>query len=235
MSNLQFILEYQEIDRNLFLLEKELSESEERKKYVKLQKFLKVAPEKLDALDAKAAGLRAKTDALTAQAEQVNAMLGDFENLEELVHGGADLAFYKKKAQSIVEQLKKLKAEITAVSDAVKETDAEYQKMKKQVIAAQKQYAEASEVYKNVKGAKEEERKAIEKQLAQAAENVKKSGGVLLDWYLNKRKEKIFPVVGVLNQGRCPFCSMEPPIAVKSKLADGIECDNCHRIIFSKE
>lgn len=235
MSNLQAILEYQEIDRKLFLLDKELSESEERKKYVKLQKFLKVAPEKLDALDAKAAALKAKADALAGQAEKVDAMLGDFANLEELVHGGADIAFYKKKAQSIVEQLKKIKAEINALSAAIKETDAEYQKMKKQVIAAQKQYAEAADAYKAVKGAKEGERKEIETQLAKAAKAVQKDGAELLNWYLTKRKEKIFPVVGTLYQGRCPFCSMEPPIAVKSKLSGGIECDNCHRLIFSQE
>ena len=235
MSNLQAILKYQEIDRKMFLLEKEISESEARKKYVKLQKFLKVAPERLDALDVKAAALKAEADSLAAKAEQAQAMLGDFENLEELVHGGADIAFYKKKAQSLVAQLKQIRAEINALSATVKETDAEYQKLKKQVIAAQKQYGEATEEYKAVKGAKEGDRKQIEAQLTSAAEEVTKTGGSkVLEWYMTKRKEKLFPIVGVLNQGRCPFCSMEPPIAVKNKMADGIECDNCHRIIFSE-
>jgi predicted nucleic acid-binding Zn-ribbon protein len=235
MSNLQAILEYQEIDKKMFLLEKEISESEERKKYVKLQKFLKVAPERLDALDAKAASLKAEADSLASKAEKVEAMLGDFENLEELVHGGADIAFYKKKAQSIVSSLKQIRAEINTLSATIKETDAEYQKLKKQVIAAQKQYAEASEEYKAVKGAKESERKQIETQLVKAAEAVKVSNTKILEWYLTKRKEKMFPIVGVLNHGRCPFCGMEPPIAMKSRLADGIECDNCHKIIFSQE
>ena len=235
MSNLQAILKYQEIDRKMFLLEKEISESEERKKYVKLQKFLKVAPERLDALDVKAAALKAEADSLAVKAEKAQALLGDFENLEELVHGGADIAFYKKKAQSLVSQLKQIRAEINALSATVKETDAEYQKLKKQVIAAQKQYAEATEEYKAVKGAKEGERKQIEAQLTEAAAAVTAScGNKVLDWYLTKRKEKLFPIVGVLNQDRCPFCSMEPPIAVRSKMADGIECDNCHRIIFSE-
>lgn len=234
MSNLQAILEYQEIDRKLFKLENELAESEERKKYVKLQKFLKTAPEKLDSLDAKANSLKAEAESLSKKAEQVEGMLGDFEHLEELVNGGADIAFYKKKAQSIVEQLRKLKAEIGALSGSIKETDAEYQKLKKQVIAAQKQYAEAAEAYKQVKGAREAERKEIETALTKAAEAVKKTNGELLTRYLTKRKEKLFPVVGALNQGRCPFCSMEPPIAAKSKLPAGIECDNCHRIVFSE-
>ena len=41
MSQLQAILNYQTADAKLYELEKTLSESEERKKYVKLQKFLK--------------------------------------------------------------------------------------------------------------------------------------------------------------------------------------------------
>lgn len=234
MTTIQAILQYQEIDRKLFKLENELAESEERKKYVKLQKFLKVAPEKLDSLDAKAASLKSESDALVQKFEQIETTLADFENVDELLSGGADVSFYKKKAQSVMEQLRKIKAELNALSETVKETDAEYKKLKKQVIAAQKQYAEAAEAYKAVKGAKEGERKAIEAELTKAAEAVKAADGEVLARYLTKRKEKIFPVVGALYQGRCPFCSMEPPIAAKSKLAQGIECDHCHRIIFSE-
>lgn len=228
---IQAILHYQEIDRKLFKLENELAESEERKKYVKLQKFLKVAPEKLDALEVKATSLKAETDALAKKYEQVEATLADFENLEELIGGGADIAFYKKKAQSVVEMLRKIKADLGTLVDAIKATDEEYKKLKKQVIAAQKQYGEAAESYKAVKAAREEERKAIEKELAEAE---KKVDAQMLVRYQTKRKEKLFPVVGELYAGRCPFCSMEPPIAAKSNLAAGIECDHCHRIIFEK-
>ncbi len=234
MSNLQAILQYQEVDKRLFKLENELAESAERKAYVKLQKFLKVAPEKLDALDAKAAGLKSEANALAGKYEQVEGTLGDLENLDELLAGGADVSFYKKKAQSIASQLRQIKAELNALAENIKATDAEYKKLKKQVIAAQKQYAEAAEAYKVVKGAKEGERKEIEAELSKIAEQINKANGEILARYLTKRKEKIFPIVGALYQGRCPFCSMEPPIAAKSNLANGIECDHCHRIIFSE-
>ena len=58
----------------------------------------------------------------------------------------------------------------------------------------------------------------------------------VLEKYNNKRKEKIFPIVGEMVGNRCPFCSMEPPLAARNKLTGGgsIECDNCHRIIFSE-
>ena len=229
---LQAILKYQEIDRKLFKLENELAESEERKRYAKLRKFLKTAPEKLDALEEKAQTLTAQAQALTKKYEQVYEALADFDTLDELIEGGADVSFYKKKAQSVVDSLKKIKADLIALQNSVKETAEEYQKLKKQVISAQKQYAEAEESYKAVENSKKDEKDAIVKELAEAEKAVNAD---ILARYKVKRKEKLFPIVGELYSGRCPFCSMEPPLIAKSNLAGGIECDHCHRIIFEKQ
>lgn len=227
--SLQAILNYQEIDKKLFKLERDLAGSEERKEYVKIKKFLEGAPEKLDALEAKAVALTAEAETLMKKCGQLETALADFDNVDELVKGGADVAFYQKKVQSVVEQIKKLKAELSALTASIKATDTEYQKLKKQVIAAQKSAPEVSEKYKALKSAQDKERKEIEAQLAAL---VKEIPAGFLEKYNNKRKEKIFPIVGELYGGRCPFCSMEPPLAAKSKLPEGIECDNCHRIIF---
>lgn len=233
MTQLQTILNYQEIDTKLYKLERELAACEERKEYVKLKKFLETAPEKLDALEVKAVAL--KTEALDISKQYVKAeeTLKDFENIDELVNGGADVSFYQKKAQAILEQLRKLKADLNVLTENVKATDAEYQKLKKQVIAVQKQYPEAAEKYKAIKASRDAERKEIETQLEKLEKDVDKS---LLEVYANKRKERIFPVVGELTGNRCPFCGMEPPLAARNQLTGGgtIECDNCHRLIFSK-
>jgi predicted nucleic acid-binding Zn-ribbon protein len=233
MANLMAILKYQEVDTKLYKIEREIAACDERKEYVKLKKFLETAPEKLDSLEVKATSLKTQAEDLTKRYAATEETLKDFEHLDELVSGGADIAFYKKKAQSIVDQLKKLKADLNALTTAIKETDAEYQKLKKQVISAQKQYGEASEKYKAVKASREDERKAIESELAKIEKDVPEK---MLEVYQTKRKERIFPVVGQLTSNRCPYCSMEPPIAARSKLTGGgvIECDNCHRIIFGE-
>jgi predicted nucleic acid-binding Zn-ribbon protein len=85
MSQLQSILKYQAVDAKLFKLEQALAESEERKKYAKLRKFLKTAPEKLDAYEVKASSLKAEATSLTAKYEQLEATLKDFENVERIV------------------------------------------------------------------------------------------------------------------------------------------------------
>ena len=232
MSQLQAILHYQETDKKLYRLEREIAGSDERKEYVKYKKFLETAPEKLDSLEEKATALKTEVAELMKKYQQTEEILKEFEHLDELVAGGADIAFYKKKAQKIADQLKKLKADIAALTANIKTTDAEFQKLKKQVIAAQKQYAEAAEKYKAVKASREAERKELEAQLQKDAQEISEE---LLATYQTKRKEKIFPVVGQLAGDRCPFCSMEPPLAARNKLGGGamIVCDNCHRLIFS--
>ena len=230
MSQLQAILNYQEVDKKLYKLERELSGSEERKEYAKYKKFLETAPEKLDSLEAKATSLRAEADGLTAKYEQLAETLKDFDNLDELVNGGADVAFYQRKAQLKVDQIKKMKADLVNLLKSIQEVDAEYQKLKKQVIAAQKQYAEASEKYKALMESRAAERKELETKLSVLAKEVSSE---LMQKYQTKRKEKIFPVVVELASNRC-YCTMEPPLATLNKLTGGafMECDNCHRVIF---
>lgn len=233
MAQLQAILTYQETDSKLYKLERELAGSEERKEYVKYKKFLESAPEKLDSLEVKATALKAEAAEIEQKYARAEEALNDFDHLDELVTSGADITFYKKKAQSFAEQLKKLKADLNALMANIKATDEEYQKLKKQVLSAQKQYGDASEKYKALKTSRDAEKKTLEAELAKLEKEVDEK---FLEVYKTKRKEKIFPVVGELIGTRCPFCSMEPPLAARNKLTGGatIECDNCHRIIFSK-
>ena len=231
MAQLQAILNYQDIDTKLYKIERELASCDERKEYVKIKKFLESAPEKLDGLEVKAKALRAEAEELMKKYEQLEETLKDFEHLDELVTGGADISFYQKKAQAKVEQIKKFKADMATLTANIKATDGEYQKLKKQVITIEKQAPEVSKKYKAVKTARDGERKEIEEQLATLEKEISPE---LLEIYRTKRKERIFPVVGKIAGTRCPFCSMEPPLAARNKLTGGgsIECDNCHRIIF---
>ena len=233
MAQLQAILKYQEIDAKIYKIERDLAGSEERKEYAKVKKFLESAPEKLDALEAKARGLRSEADELLKQYARLEETLKDFDNIDELVTGGADISFYKKKAQTKVEQLKKMKADLGVLLTAIKATDEEYQKLKKQVLSIEKKAPEVYKKYKELKAAKDAEKKPFEVELSTLEKEI---SAEMLEVYRTKRKEKIFPVVGQIMGGRCPYCSMDLPIAARSKLSGGgwIECENhiCNRILF---
>ncbi len=233
MAQVQAILKYQEVDKKVYAIERELSGSETRKEYVKIKKFLEAAPEKLDALDVKAKALRAEADGLVKKYEKLEEALKDFDNVDELVLGGADISFYKKNAQATIDKLKKLKGDLNTLVANIKGTDEEYQKLKKQVLSIEKKAPEVYKAYKELKAQKEGEKKPFEEELASLSADVP---AAMLEIYKTKRKEKIFPVAGQIVGNRCPYCSMELPIAARSKLSGGgwIECENhiCNRILF---
>lgn len=231
MSQLQTLLNYQEIDRKLFAIDNALAKSECYQTYAKLRKFLKGAPERLDALETKASLLKAEVAELAKQYDQLESTLSDFDNVEELVKDGADIDFYKKNAQAMKERLEKLKADFNALAESIQATNDEYKALKKKVISAQKQYTQAEEKYKEAKNAVSAERNDYQAQLDEAAKSVDQEA---LARYLTKRKEgTAFPIVAELQSKRCPVCGMELPIAALGKLTVGIECDSCHRILFA--
>lgn len=233
MSNLQAILEYQETDKKLYAIEREISSSAERKKYVKTKKFLQSASERLDALEAKAKQCKSQEAELAKNCLAAEEQLAEFSHIDELVQEGGDVSFYKKNAFALMEKLKKCEEALEQLKAEISETDKEFKTLKKQVIAAQKEYEEAQTQYNALKASKEAETSGLKAELKKLAANVDEN---LMSEYAAKRKEKIFPVVGKLQDDRCPFCSMGLSIAAQEKLKNGgmSECDDCHRILYGE-
>lgn len=230
MSNLQAILRYQEIDQKLFKLERELASCAARKEYMSAKKFLEAAAEKLDSLETKARSLKDRAAEMTQKCAAVEKDLEEFSGIDELIAEGADVSYYKKAAQKQLDALKKMKAELSAIIEDAKSTDKDYKELKKEVIARQKTYATAKEKYAAEKATREDEKNALTAELAEIAKGIEESA---MNKYLAKRKEKVFPVVLPLSDGRCPACTMEVPLAAINSLKDGvIECESCRRILY---
>lgn len=229
------MLKYQETDGKLRAVEQEIAATEERKKYMTARKFLEKAPEKLEALDARAVEFKRIFERLEQKYAEIADTIKDYENLDEMVdEQGGEISFYKKNAAAISDNLKSLRAEINKLVQQIEKTAAEYAAAKKQTIAMQKQYKEYKEKYAAVKESRAAEIAAIEAELAKIGKDIPAE---TLDKYKAKRKEKIFPVIVEVNGNRCPQCGMELSIAEISKLTDGryIECDSCRRILFKRK
>lgn len=232
---IEAMLKYQETDGKLRAIEQEIAATDERKKYMTARKFLEKAPEKLEALDARAAEFRHIFERLEKKYAEIADTIKDYENLDEMVdEQGGEISFYKKNAAAIADNLKSLKAEINKLVQQIEKTAAEYAAAKKQTIAMQKQYKEYKEKYAAVKESRAAEIAAIEAELAKLEKGIPAD---TLAKYKAKRKEKIFPVLAEVSGNRCPQCGMELSIAETSKLADGlfIECDSCRRILFKRK
>ena len=229
------LLRYQEEDGKLRAVEQEIAATDERKKYMAARKFLEKAPEKLDALEGKAVELKHVFELLEKKYAELADTLKDYENLDEMIgEQGGEIAFYRRSASQIADSLKGLRAEINKLAAQIEASSKEYKAAKKQTIAMQRQYKEYKDKYAQVKKSHEEEISSIEAQLKELA---KKVPADVLAKYSAKRKEKVYPVVCVVTDKRCPQCGMELSIAEIDKLSGGnfIECDSCHRILFKKK
>ena len=231
MSQIAQLLLYQQKDSELLKIEQEIANSEERKKYVQTQSYLKKASEKLDKLEAQSQGIVARADALNKLYGEIAETLKDFEHLDELVEEGADLSFYQRNASQIIEKIKSVKADINNIVALAKETTEEYQSLKKKVITAQNQYPELRQAYLDIKKAKQTQTDDITKELEKLAKDVDPE---VLRKYQAKRSERIFPIICEIKADRCSKCGIELSIADKEKVAAGrvVECENCHRILY---
>ena len=126
------MLKYQETDGKLRAVEQEIAATEERKKYMTARKFLEKAPEKLEALDARAVEFKRIFERLEQKYAEIADTIKDYENLDEMVdEQGGEISFYKKNAAAIADNLKSLRAEINKLVQQIEKTAAEYAAAKK--------------------------------------------------------------------------------------------------------
>jgi len=234
MAQVDNLLKYQQEDSKLLKIEQETAASEERKNFIQTKAFLNKASDKLDSLEAKAVELGGLLEKLNGQYKEICETLNDFENLDELIDGGADISFYKKNVLQLTERLKSIRQEISSLTKSVKDADEEYQSLKKKVISAQKQYPEYAETYKKYKAGKEEEMKAVKAELEKLAKSIDPE---IMARYQAKRSERIFPILCSVKGGRCSKCGTELSLIGKEKIETGApyECDNCHRFLYKEQ
>lgn len=230
MSVLNELLEYQKVDGELRKIEQEIASGEEYKKYMQARKFMKSAQDKLDAQDRRAAELKKLRDALIVRCDETAKSIDEYADLDEMVDGGADIGFYKKNVQVLLDKLRAIKSELNKLVADINAVTEEYKKFKEQTIQMQKQYKEYKEKYEAVKNSHADDVKKINARLAAIG---KKIPAETLERYSAKRKEKIFPILVPLNGDMC-VCGMEFSLSQRGKLDGGnvIECEHCRRFVY---
>lgn len=233
MTQIEKLLKYQEEDSKLLKIERDAANSEEWKNYSQSKSFLTKAPEKLEAMNAKARELESDLQKINKKYEDIAETLKDFENLDDLVEEGADISFYKKNATQLLEKLKSIKSEINAITKSIKDADEEYKALKKKTISVQKQYTEFATAYQEYKKGKIAEMETIKAELKKLSADILPE---VLKRYEIKRSERIFPIICAVAKDRCSKCGMELSIVGKEKIAHGevTECENCHRFLYKE-
>jgi len=143
------------------------------------------------------------------------------------IEGLYDLNRSYKRAGKDAFKTVKLVEEIQAV---VKE----YSNIKKTTQAAQVQYKENAEKYNALKESVKGEKESVENELNELKAKVDPE---LMERYLKKRANKIYPVLFEVKGNVCGACRMELPMSEMNKLKNGgvIDCDQCGRLLYLGE
>ncbi len=228
------LLAYQEIDAKLKAIESELSGSEERKKALSAKKYIESVEENVNKLDVRAAELNQAYQNAIAEQGKLKEQEAELAKTLDNVADETEAEYLIKKATELVGKIKNLGQEAFKIANEIQSILAEYAKIRANTKTAQAQYAEYGKKYNDLKASRQEEKSKIEAEL----ETIKKSiDGELMERYLKKRADKIYPVLFEVKGEVCGACNMQLPMSELSKLKNGeiIECDQCRRLLYKSK
>lgn len=229
--DLKNILAYQAEDKKLFDLESQLANDSNKQKCVQLNQTAKASQLKSSQLEEQASlvlkemnELSKTLDASQKKGEQLLSL-----NIEKLTKDELDenLAMKDKVAQNLTVLDKRL----TKLAENINTILAEFNH-------TIKSYNVAKEEYQKFKAAYDKKAAELEPKIAELKthlEGIQKTvEPKLMQTYLAKRNDRIFPVLVKLEGNTCGRCRMELSASAINKLKeDGIlVCEHCRRIIY---
>jgi predicted nucleic acid-binding Zn-ribbon protein len=231
---IQALLNYQVADAKLNEIEKRLAESPERKKAYSAKKYLEGVEANVNKLDDRAAELMAAYEDATNEQLRLKEQEAEIVESVENATDEKEVAFLLKKAEELISKIKALGAKASKISEEIQAILKEYSNIKATTKAAQTQYADNAKKYNELKKEVSAEKEAVEKELETLKEKVDPA---LMEKYLKKRANKIYPVLYAVKGNGCGACFMELSMSEMNRLKNGevIDCDQCGRLIYQEK
>ena len=229
---LKSMLEYQELDRQVFMLEKKLRESDELKNANKVLAAFKQSQDVIVGLSSKA---QQRMDAVVRLEEKYRRIARELEELDsesDNIEGVKEAEFYEKRLSEIGKTLKELEKDIIAANDDLKRLSGAISRELQDQQQLKTQYAAAKKKYDNLKITILKDAQPFVKQMEPLKKDIDPK---LMERYLRVRNNKKMPVlVPYTASGGFGGCMMELSENEKGKLtASGIcECPNCGRLVY---
>ena len=128
-----------------------------------------------------------------------------------------------------------LEKEITKLHNDIQQISHEYEEIIKLSKVGREKFDKYKEKYTKLKNEIDPKISALKTELSKVQKEVDSK---ILQRYMQKRENKIFPVFVKLVENKCGGCRMEISAsklgAVKSNELKIIECENCGRLIYTK-
>ena len=225
------LIEYQNQDAKLKEIENVLLNSEERKKRNTAKKYILGVEENVNKLDDRALELKSAFDGISQKQAKLLEQQAELSQALNSVNDEKEASFLIKKVDELIAKMKSLSLEADKISKELQTVVSEYEKIKKTTKAAQIQYKENNDKYKELENSYQAEKENVEKALAELNKKVDKT---LMERYLKKRTDKMYPIVYQVKGNSCGYCRMELSMSDMNKLKNGevIDCEQCGRLIY---
>ena len=185
----------------------------------------------IDKLDLRAAELISAYEKATNEQLLLKEQQGEIEHAIDNLEDENGANFLLKKVEELIAKIKALDGEATRIAGEIQNVIKEYANIKNKTNIAKTQFNEYGTKYQELKASKKDEMDKINAEL----EVLKKAvDPALMELYLKKRAEKIFPIMFEVNSDVCSACSMNLSMSDMAKLKNGeiLECDNCRRLLY---
>lgn len=225
------ILAYQEVDAKLFELENELANDPNKQKCNSLNQTAKTSQTKSSQLEEQAAAILREMEELNKTLEvsrkKGEQLLG--LNASEISADEIDEKLALK--DKVTQNLALLDKRLTKLAENINGVLAEFNRTIKNYNIAKEEYQKYKAAYDKNVAALEPKINEFKTKLAEMSKAVEPK---IMQTYLAKRNDKIFPVLVKLDGTTCGRCRMELSASAISKLKEDktLVCEHCRRIIY---
>lgn len=235
-KNIEKLVNYQEVDKELKVLEDELRKSDETQKFLTAKKFLSTVNETLSGLENKAKVIIDSYNLAMAEIEKLNNIAEESSSTIDSCESENELNYFKKKFQATIDAISNLETKIASLSKEMDEILKEFNKLRVANKQMKAQYDEYGPKFKALKDTKDAEMKVLKDKLDKLKVGI---DPVLMEKYQTRRNDKKFPIIyGVdISSGSayCPACATGMSLTQINELGSGEvkECETCRKLLYA--
>lgn len=235
-KQLQLILAYQDVDKELKVLEDELLKNEDTQKYYSAKKFLTTVNESLAGLENKAKTIVDSYNYALKEAKKLQDEANVYAQSVESCESEEELNYYKQKYQNACDVLSSTESKINALTKDMDALLKEFNQLRAKTKEMKVQFEECGPKAKEFADSQKAKKQELQAKLDKIKVDINEE---LMQKYLSRRKDKKFPIVyGVdITKGNCycPSCATGMSISAISELSTGDikECESCRKLLYA--
>ncbi len=228
------ILKYQKKDGELLKIEKTISGSKSKQVVNQMVEIVKNAQQKLKTIEKESEKLLTEFNELNALVNEQNEELDKLLKQKLETKTENELKDIEKKIKDITTNILLVQKKTKKISQDIDFAIKDFEQTRNEGSVAKQKHQKAMLAYSQLNNESKEKIEKLQKEL-DALE--KKVDPKLLKKYKTMREDKKFPVFVPLLNNSCGGCAMELAMSKKHVLEEKgvLECENCHRIIYTQD